>query len=345
MKSISLTLVLTLTIVLTGCSSKPRPRLGSYATPDVSFHDASNLGNHNFNSSLGEAKGMVYTCSGGDIDIAHLRIAADHAYYLYNLTRDGLAKGKTQYTFNLTIDPTRMRSTIEFPANFNSLSSEMQQQLIDQASLELAQYYTWYLTTWHEIGTWYGRATFVPGSEFHSAFAWEDSYSNLLGAILGARAIEGAGTAPTKSEYNKAMTTVLEAELTRLGAIPAKQARAASESMRGKWFTGRVSVAVKMLMRNLDVGTNDNCISPALIPNACPTATPFCLAVPNLAKTRAAGFKVTLEVLPDSLERSKIMPIIYGKGNKGPIYAETHLPIIAHRIADEAREKGYSVIE
>ena len=341
----SMTLVLALMTVLLASCSKPRPRLGSYATPDVKFVSVSKLGNHNFSSSLGENDGIVYTCSGGDIDLMHLRIAADHAYYLYNLTRDGLAKGKTQYTFNLTVDPTRMRSTIEFPANFNSMSSEMQQKLIDQASLELAQYYTWYLTTWHEIGTWYGRATFFPGSEFHSAFSWEDSYSNLLGALLGAKAVEAAGPTPSTGKYNKAMTSVLEAELIRLGAIPAKQAKAASESMRGKWFTGRVSVAVKMLMRNLDVGGPDNCVSPALIPSVCPSPLPYCLPVPNLAKTRAAGFKVTLEVLPDSLERSKIMPIIYGKGNKGPINPEIHLPIVAHRIANEAHEKGYSVIE
>ena len=113
-------------------------------------------------------------------------------------------------------------------------------ELIDDISLELAQYFTWYLTTWHEVITWYGHGSFGV-SEFHSAFAWEDSYSNLLGGIIGARAAAAAGS--STSAYNSAMTSMLEDELIRMGAVPASQAREASEKMRGRWYSGSVAVA------------------------------------------------------------------------------------------------------
>ena len=325
-----------------GFGGAPRPRPGCYAanTMGVNFRNADSLGGHNFGTSLGECTGIVYTCSGGDIDLAHLRIASDHVFYLYNFSRKRLAGGQTDWRFNLAYDPTKFHAGLTYPAGFDSMPPAQRGKLIDDVSLELAQYFTWYLTTWHEVITWYGHGTFVV-SEFHSAFAWEDSYSNLLGVILGAKATAGAGS--RTGAYNSAMTSLLEEELIRLGAVPASQARQASEKMRNRWYSG--SVVVQMLLRNLDVGGADGCVSPAIVPGACQNAAPECLPVPKLQKFNEAGFALRLEASPPGGIKSKIKRQIYRGGGTGPILADEHLPLVMNQIASEARRRGYSVIE
>ncbi len=327
-----------------GCSimGAPRPRPGCYAanTMGVTFRNADSIGSHNFGASLGESTGIVYTCNGGDIDLAHLRIASDHVFYLYNFSRKHLANDQKDWHFTLAYDPTKFHAIITYPAGFDSIPPAQREKLIDEISLELAQYFTWYLTTWHEVITWYGHGSFVV-SEFHSAFAWEDSYSNLLGVLLGAKAAAKAGS--RTGAYNTAMTSLLEDELVRLGAVPASQARAASESMRGKWYSG--SVMVEMLLRNLDVGGADGCVSPAIVPGACKNVTPQCLPVPKLQKFNEVGFALRLEASPPGGIGSQIKRLIYKGGSKGPILADEHLPLVMDHIASEARQKGYSVIE
>ncbi len=334
-----------LLLSLAGCSvsGKPRPRPGCYAANSmgVNFRNARAIGRHNFGSSFGESTGIVYTCSGGHIDLAHLRIASDHVYYLYNFCRRRLAAGQADWRFNLSYDPTQFHANIEYPAGFDSIPPGQREKLIDDVSLELAEYFTWYLTTWHEIITWYGHGTFLV-SEFHSAFAWEDSYSNLLGAILGAKAAAAAAGSGTAA-YNAAMTSLLEDELIRLGAVSKSQARDASESVRGKWYSG--SVAVQMLLRNLDVGGADGCVSPALVPGACKNVTPVCLSIPKLEKFKAAGFKLRLEADPPGHIKSKIKHLIYNTGSSGPVLADEHLQLVMNHIASKAREMGYLVID
>src|SRR4030042_6268990 len=98
-----------LAIILTGCTVTERPRLrpGSYAssTVKVNFLDANSLGIHNYNSFSGESDGIAYTCRGGHIDLAHLRIAADNVYYLYNKFSRHLQSRDTELTFKLNADP------------------------------------------------------------------------------------------------------------------------------------------------------------------------------------------------------------------------------------------------
>ncbi len=330
---------------LAGCGvgGKPRPRVGCYAanTMGVHFRNATSIGRNNYGSSFGESTGIVYTCTGGHIDLSHLRIASDHTYYLYNFSRKRLAAGQADWRFNLSYDPTQFHAFLEYPPAFDSMPAAQREKLIDDVSLELAEYFTWYLTTWHEVITWYGHGTFLV-SEFHSAFAWEDSYSNLLGAILGAKAAAASAGSGTGA-YISAITSMLEDELIRLGAVSASQARDASESMRGKWYSG--SVAVEMRLRNLDVGGADGCVSPAIVPGACKNVTPACLPVPKLRKFKEAGFKLRLEAAPPGNIKSKIQRLIYNNAGAGPVLADEHLQLVMNHIASQARSMGYLVIE
>ena len=78
-------------LTMGGCSinNAPRPRMGSYATstPGTTFIDAMQLGNHNYEDFWSENNGIIYTCRGGHLDMAHLRIAADHVRYHYIKTK------------------------------------------------------------------------------------------------------------------------------------------------------------------------------------------------------------------------------------------------------------------
>lgn len=329
-----------LVIILTGCtvSDSPRPRPGCYAasTAGVQFLDINSLGTHNFGSFLGENDGVVYTCRGGHIDIAHLRIAADNVYYLYNKFSRHLQTGDTEFTYKLNTDPSTFVYHVTFPSNFNKLSNGEKQQILHEVSLELAQYGTWYMVTWHEVLTWFGMKAFYVMPQFHSAFAWEDSYSNLLGTILGVKAMRYPG-----NDFNIAMTNVLKDELEKLGIQSRDVAYYASEKMRDKWFTGNIDV--KMLLRGLDIGSDDGFVSPMLVPDICAQAEPMNYPIPNLNTTKKYGFKAELEIKSQGAATNRCLEIIYPNGQYGPILPSAHLPSIMKIIRKEAIEKGYLV--
>lgn len=166
-------------IIFSGCSftGSPRPRPGIYATH--AFTDYDELGHHNYSSFVGESDGMVYTCRGGAVDIAHLRIGADNTYYLYNKTVKELNKGQTDFKYSLNTDPSVFNVHITYPGNFKSLPKAQQEKIIDEVSLEAAQYFTWYMVTWHETLTWMGLSfmgirNFIRPSrgKIHTRISW-----------------------------------------------------------------------------------------------------------------------------------------------------------------------------
>lgn len=70
-------------VMSTGFSGPPRVRFGCYPTATVgTFFLGPNLGKHGYSFQPGEKDGIAYTCRGGDIDVIHVRIAADWTAYL-----------------------------------------------------------------------------------------------------------------------------------------------------------------------------------------------------------------------------------------------------------------------
>ena len=53
----------------------------------------------------------------------------------------------------------------------------------------MGPYMAYTMVTWHEILTWFGYKSVGIVPEYHSSFSWEDTYSNLLGTVLAARAL------------------------------------------------------------------------------------------------------------------------------------------------------------
>ena len=327
-----------LALILSGCTvtDHPRARLGSYAGSFASFTDANSLGHHNFGCFLGEHNGIAYTARGGHIDIAHLRIAADNVYYLNNKVSHHLRSGDTDFTYSLFTDSSTFAVHVDYPPNFKTLGESERQRIIDDVSLELAQYFTWQMVSWHEVLTWFGM-TFYGFPQFNSAFSWEDNYSNLLGVTLGAKAIRHPC-----GNYNNAMTVCLKDELIKLGVQPASIAQESSEKMRGKWYTDGMSVNV--FMRNMDLGLDDGYVSPVLVPDICPGAVPLPYQVPRLDTVAQHGLRVALAITCHGSAGRHCLGLIYPDGQDGRINPAIHLGLIMQVARNEALARGFAVV-
>lgn len=327
-------------ISLDGCGGGNRPgaRMGSYATATLGTHflDADTMGKHHFGNSCLERNGIVYTCKGGHIDIAHARIAADNVRYLQDVVKKNLVKTSRNFEFKLKVEPSTYYVTLEYPSYWQNLSRKEKSKRIEELSIEMASYLTYVMTTWHEVLTWFGFKcmAFVP--EQPSAFSWEDVYSNVFGIKIGTLALQDK-----KHSYNEAVTIAFDKELRDFGIQSRETARKASEKMRGIWYDG-VLIA-EMKVRNLDIGIDDGFVTPMLVPGVCKGAVPEPLSVPKLYYLYTYGFKMKLEIQPRELERNKIFRIIYPNVSPSDypkkIELEKHLPAIMAYIKKETEKK------
>jgi len=329
-------------LAVPGCSinDEPRPRLGSYATstPGTNFLDLSTLGDHKYYDGLFEKNGIVYTCRGGHIDIAHLRIAADYTRYLYNRTKQCLLKTDRQFSFKLNVEPSRYYIRLTYPKNWKDLPASQKEQIAQDVALELGQYLTFTMVTWHEVLTFFGYKSMAFLPEFASAFSWEDNYSNLLGIRLAAEAIR---TRP--QDYDMAMTALIKAQMEYLGIVSAAEAHAAAEAMRGVWFEGNILVTMKV--RNMDIGLDDGQITPLLVPSMCDQPQPQSYPVPTLTSFNKHGFTMDLYIRPQEFERDQILKVVCPDGGCNRICMPDDLPIFLAYIKDKCRQIGCTVVE
>ncbi|HLB73953.1 MAG TPA: DUF4056 domain-containing protein [Sedimentisphaerales bacterium] len=321
---------------LAGCGGGPEPRmrLGCYPTPTVgtAFPDPNALGAHSYAGS--DKVGIVYTCRGGHIDLAHLRIAADWSMYLANMSFDNLIKNKKEFSFKSKPAPSMYYVKITYPANWADMRQNERERIAREFSLTLGQYFGYVASTWHEIATWFGYKFVALLPEFSSSFSWEDSYSNLLGTRLAIAAIQDP------NGYDRAMTLGIDRELAALGVQSRRIAEWAGEKMRGQWFSGRVVYMVNMKKRNFDIGLGDGYVTPTLVPDLteCWEAQAQAYPVPTLDEAGAHGFSVRLEIEPKIRVKKKILKVAYGDADKRGKRVEptVHFPRIMDYIKQDA---------
>jgi len=200
--------------------------------------DRKELGLHHFMGGRHEKNGIIYTQHGGFIDIGHLRDYADWTAYLYvqielnkseiNSTtiKLGAEGGKKRLSFNVSNDMTSLDH------------------------LNLAGSIAYDLSLWHEIATYFG-VSLIPVilPEKFSSFSPEDVYSNLLGTIIGMKAIE------SEKEYDIAVTAILDEILDHLGAVDQiEESYAAMSQVESLWWNSKKPLPGKkfLLKRNLD---------------------------------------------------------------------------------------------
>ena len=323
-----------------GKSVKPLPRIriGRYASPSLGtvFEDPNDIGKHSYGGGGGEKKGIIYTCKAGHIDLAHTRKSADWTAYLYENFADRMKKKGTHLSFKFR-EPTRYYIELTYPDNWDSLPQNEKDRIVKDVSVRLAEYGAYVGTMWHEMLTWFGYKSLGLWSEFQSAFAWEDTFSDLFGTYMAGKALRDA-----EHDYDEAMTIALDRELAELDAQPKQVAVHASKSVAGQWFSGDFAW-MNMKARNFDIGVDDGYITPWLVPGLaqCQGAKPRPYPAPNLDAIRQHGFKVKFELDPRVAQKGKILKIVWPDKNQRQkrLVPALHFAAIMNYVMKDAVEK------
>jgi hypothetical protein len=330
-------------VIETGFNSHPRIRFGCYpsSTVGTSFVGP-NLGRHGYHYRPLEKDGIAYTCRGGDIDIIHLRIAADWTAYLASKAYKTIMDGKPGFSYKLAVDRSHSTVRITYPPNWDQMSAQERSAAAKDVALALGPYLSFTVTTWHEILTWFGFRCIGLPTEFPSAFSWEDSYSNLLGTVVAVHALQDG-----EHPYNEAVKIAIDREMEGLGIQSAEVARQASERVKGTWFTGSVLFFVDIMKRNLDVGLDDGRVTPTLLPGVseCPDAEPVSYPVPTLDALSRHGFSAAVEIRPKEWERGKIFEVLFGDRRDRPIDPAVHIPRLMEYIRRDAVEHYHYLVD
>ncbi|HVM96912.1 MAG TPA: DUF4056 domain-containing protein [Candidatus Acidoferrales bacterium] len=221
--------------------------------------DISELGTHQYNKGTlavqprggerllsDEASGIVYTCRGGFIDIAHVRDNADRTFYLVSQIARLAASGGT---IPITGEGAE-RHIILKPLDARLVHTYG----LREVAIRLAEWLSFQASIWHEITTWYGWSS-TAFSERPSAFSIEDLYSNLVGIKITGVIVRRRAAA-TELAYNQAVTRVLHEALGKLGPLPKEASRRAFEYVDGIWWDSNKRVPDNQLVRhrNFNIG-------------------------------------------------------------------------------------------
>ncbi|MBL7215362.1 MAG: DUF4056 domain-containing protein [Phycisphaerae bacterium] len=314
---------------------RPSPYFGSFS--GMSYSSLEDLGRHDYDSFFGENNSLVYTAKAGYIDMGHLRESADRTRYLFEVCFENIRNSNTDFSFEV-IEPAVYYVTLEYPDNWSQLNDDQKNRIAREVSIDMGQRFAHLSTVWHEIVTWYGYASTGLLSEKASSFSWEDSYSDLLGTKLAASVLR-----ENTCDYNDGMTEIIGRELAKLDPQSVETAKKATETVKGKWFSGRYPF-LTMKRRNFDVGFDDEFVTPFRVPGICDDAPEEPCRVPLLESLQQNGFKMRLTMTPKETERKDILKIIYRAGNGTTLQPQKDFPEIIGHIRKEAiRQSGRKV--
>jgi hypothetical protein len=220
------------------------------------------IGQHCFLGKTSENNGLLYTGRGGFIDMGHLRDIADWTAWVYALIQNEQSLGC-------------IRRNLGYEGGVKILEISVPPGISDEDMLLLAGRIAYDLSVWHEIATWFGVKSVPLVPEQFSSFSVEDTYSNLLGVLLGMEAIR------SRRPYEEAMTELIRKKLEELEAVGSeKETLDALESVRDVWWTRNAHLPSNKvsIIRQTTVYEP---INPLLIPGQflC-TGNPFILVPP-----------------------------------------------------------------
>ncbi len=210
--------------------------------------DIQNIGKHVYLGHASEGNGIIYTRTGGFIDLAHLRDQADWTAYLY----------------------TQILQSKESDVSFQKLGQEggskklflnLSDEMTEEDEIKLAGRIAYDLSVWHEIATWFGASTIPMVPERYSSFSAEDAYSNLLGVLISMKALK------SELPFEEAMTLYIEEALYDLDVVwTNEESWVAMEEVLDIWWTNEKRLPNKtvLLQRQLNVFP---VVTPWLVPN------------------------------------------------------------------------------
>ncbi|HYC53662.1 MAG TPA: DUF4056 domain-containing protein [Candidatus Binatia bacterium] len=268
------------------------------------------IGPHKFNIGLFETatdeergliqrenNGLVYTCRGGFIDIAHIRDNADMTVYL-SATLARLLESGGEIKLS---DQGGQRRIVLRKIPRERIGGVGRRPM----SLAMAQWLAYQISVWHEIATWYGYATIPTWPEKVSAFSPEDLYSNLIGIKLASGIVSLRDTGD-EADYNRAMNAWMAMALKRLETVSRQQALDAMRAVDGIWWTSQVRLPdfKLVLRRDFEIGPLvepwliEQAYAPARAPDVgCANAGPeLILRIPSGVEGVRFDEDVTLEI-------------------------------------------------
>ena len=286
-------------LLLSACATDelPRSRLGALPFPGpLTLYEPSDLpqvGAHRYTKwwerPFGEAegaRGIMYTCRAGFLDLAHIRESMDWTRYFWRHARTLLLDGGGSSAF--VFEDTRFELSVTLPAWWSDLTPADRAAMIEEASGIIGQRAAIDEQTWHEIATWYGWRTFPLVSEQGSAFTYDDTTSHLVGALIGASVL-----VQDESDYDRLATAALRETLEGLGAVPRSEVDHAARSVEGSWWSDGVAVR-----RDLNTGIEAGFKVPWLVPGVegCAGCEPVVLTVPSLRNVLGRDLSAVYEL-------------------------------------------------
>jgi len=237
-----------------------------------------------------ERNGLVYTCRGGFIDLAHVRDNADNTLALTAAIARSLETGGV-------VDVPPQGATLRVRLRPVPEAAVAQYGRMPLATA-LAQWLAFQLSIWHETATFYGYASLPEWPEKISAFSPEDLYSNQLGARLAAGVVLGGG-ARSDLEYGLSMDAWIERMLERLEAVPLADSHAAMRAVDGLWWDSskRIPDWTVVRRRRFDAGPF---LAPWRLEDATPRSGEPVERVEPLARCRDSAPPLVLNV-PDGI--------------------------------------------
>lgn len=270
-------------------------------------------------SLIDENNALLYTCRGGFIDVAHIRDNADLTLFLAMRIARNLPGGTK---IELPGQGTERRVVVkQIPESVLKYYGRV------YTSTAMAQYLAYYLSVWHEVVTWYDWQSVKGFSEKLSAFSPEDSYSNVLGILLGSGVIRNQG-AQTRDDYNRSLDAWIPAALRRLGVVTQTESRAAMKAVDGLWWTSQKEIPDPTLVtrRNMELKMP---VAPWIVTDVVPANKPgldplvhkMCVDQPeplDLTVTERLGNVKFADILDLELEFTDWKPetFPYPNGNK-----------------------------
>ena len=324
----------------------PKTAIGSLPTPTLGniFSGPKDIGRHNYSSSYGEGNGIIYTCSAGHIDLAHVRSTADWTRYAYNFIHKELLKSSASIPFKTSVDPSIFHIEVKYPNDWQSMSNKNKRIGVNLVAIKIAKYVIFNAANWHEILTWYGHSKVPFFSEYPSSFSWEDSFSNMMGIYLAEKVIQKG-----KGDFNYNMTISIKTEIESFKMLSRVEAISITSKLKGLWYSGWAPGLIKMKVRNFDIGQYDGIINPVRIENIpeCSETVYAGYMIPTLTEANQYGFLFQVEIEPKEFVAKKIMKILHKKNSskKFKIRPEIDFPIIINDMKKNALDKGYLYYE
>ncbi len=250
------------------------------------------------------SRGVMYTRSGGFLDIAHLRNAVDLTLFVHREVAPWLREDDPVVLQLLAAEPDLYRLTLTPPPEATAAER-------DEAAVEIAGRVAYLMTTWHEVLTWFGYRGLGVITERPSAFSYDDAPSHRVGVELAMAVLRELAPDPTRAVkpgrlevddalFDAAVTAALPVRLRSLGVVPPAEATRRMQALEGLWWADG-----RPILRVVDLGLDGSPLRALVAPRPRSwTALACCSLTPARSPPASSGTSTRTSPSPASRSSS-----------------------------------------